>query len=59
MRICRATLCGGGRRELNGILSLAASNSEDVYIANVLKCRPPETGNPRPEEVAGLLAVFA
>lgn len=25
---------------------------EDVYIANVVKCRPPENRNPEPEEVA-------
>ena len=26
-------------------------NREDVYIANILKCRPPENRPPRPEEV--------
>lgn len=25
---------------------------KDVYIANVLKCRPPENRNPKPEEIA-------
>ena len=25
---------------------------EDVYICNVLKCRPPENRNPEPDEVA-------
>ena len=25
---------------------------EDVYIANILKCRPPNNRDPRPEEVA-------
>ena len=25
---------------------------EDVYIANVVKCRPPENRNPEPDEVA-------
>ena len=35
----------------NGILSLAGLKREDVYIANVLKCRPPGNRNPRPEEV--------
>lgn len=25
---------------------------EDVYIANVIKCRPPENRNPEPEEIA-------
>jgi DNA polymerase len=27
---------------------------EDVYIANVIKCRPPENRNPEPDEVASL-----
>ena len=27
-------------------------NREDVYIANVVKCRPPENRNPEPDEVA-------
>ena len=35
----------------NGILSLACFKREDVYIAIVLKCRPPGNRNPRPEEV--------
>ena len=30
----------------------ALSRSEGVYIANVLKCRPPANRNPSPEEVA-------
>src|SRR5204863_4724074 len=25
---------------------------EDVYIANVVKCRPPENRNPEPDEIA-------
>jgi len=25
---------------------------QDVYICNILKCRPPENRNPRPEEIA-------
>ena len=34
---------GAAGEDLNGILSLAGLKREDVYIANVLKCRPPET----------------
>ena len=30
---------------------------EDVYIANVIKCRPPENRNPEPDEIATLRAV--
>jgi uracil-DNA glycosylase family 4 len=25
---------------------------QDVYICNILKCRPPDNRNPRPEEIA-------
>lgn len=42
---------GAAGEDLNGILSLAGLKREDVYIANVLKCRPPGNRNPRPEEV--------
>ena len=28
---------------------------EDVYIANIVKCRPPENRNPEPEEIAHCL----
>ena len=31
---------GAAGEDLNGILSLAGLKREDVYIANVLKCRP-------------------
>ena len=42
---------GAAGEDLNGILSLAGLKREDVYIANVLKCRPPGNRNPRSEEV--------
>ena len=32
---------GRAGENLNGILSLAGLRREDIYIANVLKCRPP------------------
>ena len=37
---------------LNEMLLAAGYGREDVYIANILKCRPPGNRNPRPEEVA-------
>jgi uracil-DNA glycosylase len=37
---------------LNEILFAAGYRREQVYIANILKCRPPGNRNPRPEEVA-------
>jgi DNA polymerase len=35
---------------LNSMLRALGFNREDVYIANVLKCRPPGNRDPRPEE---------
>jgi uracil-DNA glycosylase family 4 len=37
---------------LNEMLFAAGFRREQVYIANVLKCRPPNNRNPLPEEVA-------
>ena len=33
------------------LASVGLSRRENVYIANVLKCRPPQNRNPRPEEI--------
>jgi DNA polymerase len=35
----------------NMLAAIGLSRSENVYIANVLKCRPPGNRNPAPEEV--------
>ena len=44
---------GRAGRLLDNILSAASLSSEhDVYIANVLKCRPPGNRNPAEEEIA-------
>ncbi len=37
---------------LTKIIKAIKFEREDVYIANVLKCRPPDNRNPLPEEVA-------
>jgi DNA polymerase len=37
---------------LNSMLRAINLRREDVYIANVLKCRPPNNRDPRPEEAA-------
>jgi len=37
---------------LNAMLLAIGLKREQVYIANILKCRPPENRDPRPEEVA-------
>ena len=36
---------------LNELLGCAGLRREDVFIANVLKCRPPGNRDPRPEEI--------
>lgn len=42
---------GRAGENLNRILSLAGLERGDVYIANVLKCRPPGNRNPKADEV--------
>ena len=37
---------------LNAMLLAAGLKREQVYIANILKCRPPNNRDPKPEEVA-------
>ena len=37
---------------LNAMLSAIGMGREEVYIANVLKCRPPDNRTPLPEEMA-------
>lgn len=40
---------------LNAMLRAAGLNREQVYIANILKCRPPGNRDPQPAEVAECL----
>ena len=42
---------GAAGKYLNELLAIAGLSREDVYIANVLKCRPPGNRNPKPDEV--------
>lgn len=37
---------------LTRIIEAIGLRREDVYIANIIKCRPPENRNPEPDEVA-------
>lgn len=37
---------------LNEMLRAAGASRDSVYIGNILKCRPPDNRDPRPEEVA-------
>lgn len=41
-----------GRLLDNMLKAIGLSRTKDVYIANVLKCRPPNNRNPEPAEVA-------
>ena len=42
---------GAAGHMLNDLLAIAGLSRDDVYIANVLKCRPPGNRAPRPEEI--------
>ncbi len=43
---------GAAGHKLDALLRYAGLTRDEVYIANVLKCRPPGNRNPRPEEIA-------
>ena len=42
---------GAAGKYLDELLAIAGLEREDVFIANVLKCRPPGNRDPRPEEI--------
>lgn len=42
---------GAAGKYLDELLGYAGLRREDVYIGNVLKCRPPGNRDPRPEEI--------
>ncbi|EKD48261.1 MAG: hypothetical protein ACD_65C00041G0001 [uncultured bacterium] len=42
---------GAAGKFLNQLLETACLKREDVYIANVVKCRPPNNRDPLPEEI--------
>ena len=42
---------GAAGKYLNSLLNLAGLKREEIYIANILKCRPPQNRNPLPEEI--------
>ena len=44
---------------LNEMLRAVGFAREDVYIANILKCRPPDNRDPRPDEVASCSGYLA
>ncbi len=42
---------GAAGKYLNELLSKAGLKREDVFITNVVKCRPPNNRDPKPEEI--------
>lgn len=42
---------GAAGKYLNELLAIAGLTRDEVFIANVLKCRPPSNRDPRPEEI--------
>lgn len=42
---------GAAGKNLDNLLGKVGLTLNDVYIANILKCRPPENRNPLPEEI--------
>lgn len=46
---------GRAGKLLNNMLQAVGLRREQVYIANILKCRPPNNRDPRPEEVMACL----
>ena len=43
---------GPAGKLLDGLLASIGTNREDVFIANMVKCRPPENRDPAPSELA-------
>lgn len=46
---------GAAGKLLTDIIRAMRFDRKDVYIANILKCRPPENRNPRDEEISACL----
>ena len=42
---------GAAGKLLNQLLERIGLTRDDIYIANILKCRPPRNRDPRPEEI--------
>ena len=43
--------CGAAGKILDELLESAGIKREEIYITNILKCRPPENRNPESEEI--------
>ena len=42
---------GAAGKNLDRLLEIVGLNLNDIYVANILKCRPPENRDPLPEEI--------
>ena len=42
---------GAAGKNLDKLLNVVGLSLNDIYVANILKCRPPENRNPLPEEI--------
>ena len=47
----RVMFIGAAGKKLDGYLAAAGLSRDDIFITNVVKCRPPSNRNPRPEEI--------
>jgi uracil-DNA glycosylase family 4 len=43
--------CGAAGKNLDKLLDRVGLTLDDIYVANILKCRPPENRDPLPEEI--------
>ena len=43
--------CGAAGKNLDKLLANVGLSLDDVYVANILKCRPPENRDPLPDEI--------
>ena len=43
--------CGAAGKNLDKLLANVGLSLEEVYVANILKCRPPENRDPLPDEI--------
>lgn len=43
---------GAAGKNLDGLLGRIGLERDDIYIANILKCRPPKNRDPKPDEMA-------
>jgi len=48
--------CGRSGSILSELLESIGLKRDDVYICNILKCRPPDNRNPLPKEIASCVA---